>query len=86
MAASVSPLWTRWDSMYRTVVGCGDYPRQVIWGDKDPALKIATYGEIARQAAGVASIHRLPGKHFLQEDNGPQLADLIADFVASAQG
>jgi len=27
--------------------------------------------------AGVDHIHRLPGKHFLQEDQSPALAELI---------
>ena len=46
-------------------------------GEADPALKVTTFGEIARRAAGVDHIHRLPGKHFLQEDQSPALAELI---------
>jgi hypothetical protein len=41
--------------------------------DSDPALPLRTRGEEARRAAGVATIHRLPGKHFLQEDREPAL-------------
>ncbi len=54
------------------------YPVQVVWGARDPALKIDTHGEAARRAAGVDTIHRLPGKHFLQEDQAPAIADLVA--------
>ena len=53
----------------------------MIWGDADPALPLRTRGEEARRAAGVATIHRLPGKHFLQEDQAPALAALIAAHV-----
>lgn len=56
----------------------GGYPVQVIWGENDPALTLAVHGEAARRAAGVETIHRLPGKHFLQEDQAPAIADLIA--------
>lgn len=59
----------------------GGYPVQVIWGENDPALTLAVHGEAARRAAGVETIHRLPGKHFLQEDQAPSIADLIAAMV-----
>jgi pimeloyl-ACP methyl ester carboxylesterase len=42
------------------------FPVQIIWGEADPALKVTTFGEIARRAAGLDHIHQLPGKHFLQ--------------------
>jgi haloalkane dehalogenase len=64
--------------LYRSVVGNDDYPVQVVWGAQDPALPLATYGETARRAAGVETVHALPGKHFLQEDNAPAVAELIA--------
>lgn len=67
---------------YRAVVASDRYPVQVAWGERDPALKIDVHGEIARRAAGVDAIHRLPGKHFLQEDQAPALAELIARFAA----
>lgn len=40
------------------------------------------HGEAARRAAGVDTIHRLPAKHFLQEDQPTEVAQLVADFVA----
>lgn len=55
--------------------------RQVVWGELDPALPIDRYGELARDMAGVELIHRLPGKHFLQEDCAPEIADLVAGLV-----
>ncbi len=64
--------------LYSRVVASDAYPVQVVWGEQDPALKLAHHGEIARRVAGVAEIHRLPGKHFLQEDNAPAVAELVA--------
>lgn len=55
--------------------------RQVVWGERDPALRIDHHGVLAREAAGVEAIHRLPGKHFLQEDCAPAMAALVARLV-----
>ncbi len=67
--------------LYRSVVGSDDYPVQVVWGAQDPALSLATHGETARRAAGVETVHALPGKHFLQEDNAPAIAELVAELA-----
>lgn len=67
--------------LYLDVLSGDSFPIQVIWGDRDPGLRIAKHGEAARRAAGVAEIIRLPGKHFLQEDQAPAIADHIARFV-----
>jgi len=67
--------------LYLAVLGGGSFPIQVIWGDRDPALRIAKHGEAVRRAAGVPEIIRLPGKHFLQEDQAPAIADQITRFV-----
>ena len=67
--------------LYRSVLGSKRYPVQVVWGTRDPALKVGTHGEAARRAAGVDTIHRLPGKHFLQEDQAPAIADLVAGIT-----
>lgn len=67
--------------LYVGALRAGDYPRQVVWGENDPALRIDTLGEQARRAAGVDSILRLPGKHFLQEDNAPAIAEAVATLA-----
>jgi pimeloyl-ACP methyl ester carboxylesterase len=54
------------------------YPVQVVWGEDDPALPLDPHGENVRRAAGVEHIHRLPAKHFLQEDQGPAVAERVA--------
>ncbi len=69
--------------LYCDVVGGGARPVQVVWGADDPALKIGVHGEIARRVAGVDEIHRLPAKHFLQEDQAPAVAQRIAALAAA---
>jgi pimeloyl-ACP methyl ester carboxylesterase len=67
--------------LYRSALASDRYPVQVVWGARDPALKVDVHGEAARRAAGVDTIHRLPGKHFLQEDQAPAIADLVAGIT-----
>lgn len=67
---------------YAAVVASDAYPVQLVWGDRDPALKLEVQGEQAKRLAGVETIHRVPAKHFLQEDQAPAVADRIAAFVA----
>ncbi len=67
--------------LYVDVLGGRRHPVQVVWGEDDPALKVVKRGEQARKAAGLDSLHRLPGKHFFQEEQAPAITDLIASFV-----
>jgi haloalkane dehalogenase len=60
------------------------YPVQVVWGVDDPALKVEKQGEEVRRAAGLDEIHRLPAKHFLQEDQAPAVAERVADLARGA--
>jgi haloalkane dehalogenase len=73
-------------ALYRSTLADVPYPVQVVWGERDTALKLDTFGAAARDAAGLDTIHRLPGKHFLQEDNAEAVAELIADLVKSSSG
>ena len=59
------------------------YPVQVVWGDRDPALKLAVQGEQARRIAGLAAIERVHAKHFPQEDQAPAIAEHISRLAAS---
>jgi haloalkane dehalogenase len=56
------------------------YPAQVVWGRDDPAL-----GEKRRlavqRALGVERPALLPGRHFLQEDQAPAVAEALAAFI-----
>jgi pimeloyl-ACP methyl ester carboxylesterase len=74
------------ESLYLDTLRKRSYPAQVIWGEHDPALKMGRYGEEARHAVGVETIHTVPGKHFLQEDNATAIADRIAVFAGSTPG
>jgi hypothetical protein len=53
-----------------------------VWSAKDPALKLAVHGEIARRAAGLEQIHTVAAKHFLQEDQAPAVAEHVARLAA----
>jgi pimeloyl-ACP methyl ester carboxylesterase len=64
--------------LYEGVVRDVPYPVQVVWGADDPALKLSVYGEQARRTTGVQTVHTVPAKHFLQEDQAPAIAERIA--------
>jgi pimeloyl-ACP methyl ester carboxylesterase len=59
----------------------GPYPVQVVWGAQDPFLRVGEHGEDARRAAGLPSIHTVPARHFLQEDQAPAIAGRIREIA-----
>lgn len=69
--------------LYRSVVGDERRPRQVIWGRRDPALRVGRPGKEVAGLAGV-ELQTVDGKHFLQEDNAPAIADAVEHLVRSA--
>jgi pimeloyl-ACP methyl ester carboxylesterase len=73
-------------ALYRSVVGNGRYPVQVVWAVDDPALKLDSYGEQARKAARLSKIELMPGKHFPQEDQAAAMADHIAAILRRTVG
>lgn len=64
------------EALYRSVVGDGRRPRQVLWGAADPTLRLRPLGELAASIAGVEA-GTVPGRHFLQEDNAPAIAEAV---------
>ncbi len=60
--------------------------RQVVWGSKDPALSRRRYGKIAQEVVDVPTVHELPGRHFLQEDCAPGIAEHVSRLVTTAGG
>jgi len=72
------------DALYLSAVRDVPYPVQVVWAKDDPGLKLSVYGERARAATGLQSIHTIPGKHFPQEDQAPAIADHIAAIAGRA--
>jgi haloalkane dehalogenase len=51
------------------------------WGEEDRALPVAA-GEALASALGRPPLRRLAGAgHYLQEDKGPEIGTLIADWL-----
>ncbi|MFI7063747.1 alpha/beta fold hydrolase [Kribbella sp. NPDC050124] len=67
--------------LYEEVVGSGARPVGVLWGSKDTALPLRTYGVQARLAARLDDIPTVPGKHFLQEDFPAEVAAAAATLA-----
>jgi pimeloyl-ACP methyl ester carboxylesterase len=67
--------------LYEGVLRDDHYPVQIVWGAKDPALKLSVHGELVRRAAGLEEIHTVPAKHFLQEDQAPAIAQHVAELA-----
>lgn len=67
------------DSSYRDVVDTRRvrYPVQVIWGARDPILTLRRRGLEMLRATGLEQMTVVPGKHFIQEDCAPAVADAI---------
>lgn len=60
------------------------YPVQAIWGEDDPALTLERYGEEIKEYADLDSFHKLPSRHFLQEEVPEQIAEKISDLAKKA--
>jgi len=59
-------------------------PKLVLWADSDPVLTPET-GERFAAALGTEVHHVIAdASHFLQEDSGPEIGRLIADWLGSA--
>jgi haloalkane dehalogenase len=69
--------------LYESTVREVPYRVQIVWGADDPALKLTVHGEQARRAAGLDEIHTVPAKHFLQEDQAPAVAALVATLATA---
>ena len=56
-------------------------PKLVLWAENDPVLPVST-GERFAQALGTQIDHVIPeASHFLQEDAGPEIGRLIAEWL-----
>jgi haloalkane dehalogenase len=56
-------------------------PKLILWADSDPILPLDT-GRRFAAALGTEVAHVIPqAGHFLQEDAGPQIGELIADWL-----
>jgi haloalkane dehalogenase len=56
-------------------------PKLVLWADSDPVLPLST-GRRFAETLGTSVDHVIEGAgHFLQEDAGPRIGELIADWL-----
>jgi pimeloyl-ACP methyl ester carboxylesterase len=87
--------WPRWiplDASARAVdrfswlereLGACRWPTMIVWGREDDVFDHATFGARFKQLLPHAEgPHLVTGRHFLQEDSGPEIAALITDFLA----
>ena len=59
-------------------------PKLLLWADSDPVLPLETGRQFAAALGGGEIDHVIAdASHFLQEDAGPQIGGLIADWLAS---
>jgi len=57
-------------------------PAMIIWGREDEVFDAATFAARFKALLPHAEgPHMVTGRHFLQEDSGPEIAALIADFL-----
>ena len=62
------------------------YPVQVLWGASDPILTVKGHGLAMIEATGLPSLGVTPGRHYIQEDNAPLIASMVADVAAEVDG
>lgn len=72
-------------SSYRDVVDTTrvPYPVQVIWGAQDPILGLQRRGLEMLAATGLDHLTVVPGKHFIQEDCAPAIAEAVERLARS---
>lgn len=58
------------------------YPVQVLWGASDPILTLKGHGLAMLEATGLPALNVTPGRHYIQEDNAPLIASMVADLAA----
>ena len=59
-------------------------PKLCMWADSDPVLPLATGRQFAAALGGGEIDHVIADAgHFLQEDAGPRIGELLADWLAS---
>jgi pimeloyl-ACP methyl ester carboxylesterase len=65
------------ERFFRDGLASLDRPKQVVWGELDPALKEARRRAV-QEFLDVSDPILLPAKHFLQEDQAPAVAGAVA--------
>lgn len=63
------------------------WPAMIVWGREDDVFDHATFAtRFKRLLPHAEGPHLVTGRHFLQEDSGPEIAALIIDFLRRADG
>ncbi len=68
------------EALYLRAIHALDCPRQIIWGEDDPALTLKAFGLPTKKITQINRFIALPAKHFLQEDQSPAIAASIAEM------
>ncbi len=71
-------------ALYKSAVRDVPYPVQIVWSIEDPAMKYSVYGAQARAIVSGGHLYTVPGKHFLQEDQAPAIAEHLAALIGTA--
>jgi len=68
----------------RTLAGLRERPRPtlILWGEADNALPVVLADLLTAALEVERPPTRLPAGHYLQEDQGPAVGRLIADWLA----
>jgi pimeloyl-ACP methyl ester carboxylesterase len=91
--------WPRWIPLDATAraterfrwleqdLGACRLPAAIIWGREDDVFHHSTFaGRFKQLLPHAEGPHLVTGRHFLQEDSGPEIAALIIDFLRRAAG
>jgi haloalkane dehalogenase len=65
------------------IFAAGDWPKLVLWADKDPVLPRALGDVLAQRISAPAAITVEDAGHFLQEDAGREIGERVAEFLAA---
>jgi pimeloyl-ACP methyl ester carboxylesterase len=62
-------------------------PSMIIWGREDEVFDAQTFAaRFKRMLPHAEGPHLVTGRHFLQEDSGPKIAELVIDFLQRLPG
>ena len=67
------------EKLYVDALQAANYPIRIVWGAKDPAIKVDGEARRISKTLGDLPVHELPGRHFLQEDCAPLIAQHIVE-------
>lgn len=74
--------WSRFAWLERMLSACS-VPATIIWGREDEVFDAATFSARFKKLLPHAEgPHLVTGRHFLQEDSGPEIAEIVNEFLA----